>query len=78
MSNRYSFKPPTLGSIAILLSFRMTNRLESYTPALLRASKAIPPVIEPSPITATLCRPVSPLIFAAIAMPKAAEIEVEE
>jgi len=27
---------------------------------------------------ATLCRPVSPLIFAAIAMPKAAEIEVEE
>ena len=52
--------------------------MESYTPALLRASKAIPPVIEPSPITATLCRPGSPLIFAAIAMPKAAEIEVEE
>ena len=46
-------------------------------PALLRASKAMPADIAPSPITATHLRP-SPLRLAATAMPSAAEIEVEE
>ena len=78
ISSKYSFNPPTLGSMAMLLSFRMTSRLELYTPALFKASKAIPPVIAPSPITAMLCRLSSPLILAAIAIPKAAEIEVDE
>ena len=49
----------------------------SATPAWFIASKAIPAVMEPSPIIATdfLC---SPLYFAAIAIPNAAEMEVEE
>jgi hypothetical protein len=44
-------------------------------PALLSASNAMPPVIAPSPITATQRRG-SPLCFAATAMPSAALIEV--
>ncbi len=46
-------------------------------PALLSASKAIPALIAPSPITATTRRS-SPLRCAAIAMPSAAEIDVDE
>ncbi len=78
MLRRDLVMPPILGSIAILLSFRMTSRLESYTPALFSASKAMPPVIEPSPMTAMLCRSSSPFSLAAIDMPRAAEMEVEE
>jgi hypothetical protein len=59
------------------LSFRITSRSESITPALFIASKAMPADIAPSPITATTRR-CSPFIFAATAMPSAAEIEVEE
>ena len=40
---------------------------------LLSPSKASPPLIAPSPMTATTCLP---LPFAATAMPKAAEIEL--
>ena len=46
-------------------------------PALLRASKACPPVIAPSPITATTLSPV-PFRSFATAIPRAAEIEVDE
>ena len=41
-------------------------------------SKDMPPVIPPSPITAMCCLCMSLLSFAAIAIPNAAEIEVEE
>ena len=46
-------------------------------PALLSASNAMPALIAPSPITATTRRS-SPLRCAAIAMPSAAEIDVDE
>ncbi len=46
-------------------------------PALLSASKAMPALIAPSPITATTLL-ASPSRFAAIAMPSAAEIDVDE
>ena len=47
------------------------------TPALFIASKAMPPVIAPSPMMATALR-FSPLSLAACAMPSAAEIDVDE
>ena len=47
------------------------------TPALFIASKAMPPVIAPSPMTATALR-FSPLSLAAWAMPSTAEIDVDE
>ena len=49
----------------------------SAAPALFSASNAMPALIAPSPITATTLRG-SPLSRAAIAMPSAAEIEVDE
>ncbi len=69
------------------LSLRMTIRRECRAPALFMASYAMPADIEPSPITAIMLRRfgVWPLAFAAAAsrsrptaMPRAAEIEVEE
>jgi hypothetical protein len=68
---------PTGSEIDMSLSFRMTSKSASSEPALLSASKAMPALIAPSPITATTLRD-SPLRCAAIAMPSAAEIEVEE
>ncbi len=60
------------------LSFRITSRrISSITPALFSASKAMPPVIAESPITAMLCLD-SPRLRAATAMPSAAEIDVDE
>ena len=49
----------------------------SETPALLSASNAMPALIAPSPMMATHFL-LSPFIFAATAMPSAAEIEVDE
>ena len=60
----------------ISLSLRMTSRSQPEAPALLSASKAIPALIAPSPITATVRR-CSPWSRAAIAIPSAAEIDVE-
>ena len=61
----------------MLLSFRITSRLvRLLAPALFSPSKASPPVIEPSPMTATT-RYFSPRSSAALAMPKAAEIDTE-
>ena len=45
--------------------------------ALFSPSNANPPLMEPSPITATIWRPVSPFLSAATAMPKAAEMELD-
>ena len=65
------------------LSFRITSRsMSGVTPALFIASKAMPALIAPSPITATWRRRsgpwFSPLLREATAMPSAAEIEVDE
>ena len=68
---------PTGGEIDISLSFRITSRSTSMAPALFIASYAIPADIAPSPMTA-IARRCSPFILAAVAMPSAAEIEVEE
>ncbi len=71
------FSAPTGGEIDISLSFRMTSMSASATPALLSASNAIPADIAPSPMMAMALR-VSPLCLAASAMPRAAEMEVDE
>jgi hypothetical protein len=44
---------PTGGLIDMSLSFRMTSSLQSDTPALFSASKAMPAVMAPSPMMAT-------------------------
>ncbi|MNX61519.1 hypothetical protein D3C86_924530 [compost metagenome] len=75
---KYSFSAPTLGSMDIQLSFKITNRLDLEIPAWFNASNDIPPVKAPSPITAICCLSFSPFIWEATAIPKAAEIDVEE
>ena len=69
--------PPTLRSIAMSLSLRIINRLLLVDEALFNPSKASPPLMLPSPITATTWRSFSPFLAAATAIPKAAEIELE-
>ena len=59
------------------LSFKIVSRSTLRLPAWLMASKAMPAVIAPSPITATTRR-FSPRAAAPIAIPKAALIEVLE
>ena len=49
----YRDSAPTLGEIDIPLSLRITTIGVPRPPACETASKATPPVIEPSPITAT-------------------------
>ena len=73
---RYSCNAPTLGSMEMRLSFKTTRRSESAAPALFSPSKASPPVMEPSPITATTLR-LEPWMSRATAMPSAAEIDVD-
>ena len=70
--------PPTALSMEMPLSLRITKTLAPASPAWLRASKAMPPVIEPSPITAMWLRLSLPCRCAATAIPNAAEMEVEE
>ena len=74
---RYCFMPPTLRSIAMSLSLRIISRLLLVDEALFNPSKASPPLMLPSPITATTWRSFSPFLAAATAIPKAAEIELE-
>ena len=59
------------------LSFSITSKFVFSAPAWFKPSKAIPAVIEPSPITAICCLFFLPFPFDAIAIPSAAEIEVE-
>ena len=68
---------PTFSEIDMSLSFRTTITLAPDCFTLLSASKAIPPVMAPSPITA-IARLSRPSWRAATAMPSAAEMEVEE
>ena len=64
------------------LSLNTTSRFGSTSPPWFSASNAMPAVIAPSPITATTLRGASPPSFfsrwLAMAMPSAAEIEVDE
>ena len=60
----------------MLLSLRIISKSLSNEDALLSPSKAIPPVIEPSPITATTFLS-SPLTLAATAIPIAALMELD-
>ena len=60
----------------ILLSFIITIKSFFNSPALERASNAIPPVIAPSPITA-ITFPESLFNLFPSRIPRAAEIEVE-
>ena len=68
---------PMLPSMDWLLSFSSTSRSAFPIPALFRPSNASPPVIAPSPISATTFSS-RPMILAAHAKPRAAEIEVDE
>ena len=69
--------PPTLRSMAMLLSFRIINRLLSVEETLFSPSKAKPPLMEPSPMIATTWRLFSPRCLAATAIPNAAEMELD-
>ena len=71
------FRAPTGGEMDISLSFRITSMSASATPALFKASKAMPADMAPSPMIATTLR-FSPFCLAARAMPRAAEMEVDE
>ena len=64
-------------SMEMWLSLRMTRMSVFMAPALLRPSKAMPPVMAPSPMTATIFSSL-PESFAATAMPRAAEMDVDE
>ena len=77
ISVKYSLSAPTLGSMLMQLSFKIISTSLSATPAWFIASKAMPAVMEPSPIMATDFL-FSFLYLAAIDIPKAAEIDVEE
>ena len=60
------------------LSFKIISILDFETPALFIPSKAIPPVMPPSPITAMCCFLCCFLCLEAVAIPSAADIDVEE
>ena len=77
ISSKYSLNAPVFGSIAMLLSLRITRIFALEAATLFNPSKAIPPVIEPSPITAITFL-FSLLNLEAMAIPSAAETEVEE
>ena len=59
------------------LSLRMIRMSFGVDDTLLRPSKARPPLMAPSPITATTCLLAFPVFFAATAMPSAAEMLLE-
>ena len=75
MLARYFAMAPTFGEMLISLSLSTITRLVLLLPALFMASKIIPPEKAPSPTTATT-ELLSPEIFFASAIPKAAETEV--
>ena len=59
------------------LSLRMMSRSFGDDDTLLMPSKASPPLIAPSPITATTCRLALSVRFAAMAIPSAADMELD-
>ena len=78
MSVKYSFSAPTFGSIDMQLSFKITSIFACSPPAWFKPSKAKPAVMAPSPITAMCCMSSFLRSLFATAIPKAAEIEVDE
>ena len=78
ISVRYLLSAPTFGSIDMQLSFSTIVILVSVSPAWFIPSNEIPPVIPPSPMTATCCLSFLPWYLEAIAIPRAADIDVEE
>jgi negative regulator of replication initiation len=70
-------RAPTFSEIDMSLSFRTTITFAPDCLTLLSASKAMPAVIAPSPMTA-IARWSRPSDLAATAMPSAAEIDVDE
>ena len=60
MCTKLRLSPPTDLSIEMPLSLSTTSMLDFVTATLFKASKASPPVIEPSPMTAMCCRWVLP------------------
>ena len=68
---------PTFFEIDMSLSFRITRKSLSEAPALFKPSKAIPPVIPPSPMTAMALFG-DFLSLKASLIPNAAEIDVLE
>ena len=74
--SRYFATPPTFFDMEHSLSLSIIIRLDLSVPALLSASSAIPPVMAPSPITATTFSSLPKRSLEA-AKPRAAEIEVE-
>ncbi len=69
--------PPTFGSIDILLSLSTISISALHPPALFKPSYASPAVMEPSPITATVFSSLLRMA-AAVAYPRAADMDVEE
>ena len=72
---RYLCSAPTLGEMDISLSFRMTMRSRSVSPALFSASYGSPHVMLPSPMTAMTSKS-CPCRSRAAATPTAAEMLV--
>ena len=68
--------PPTARSMLMSLSFKMMSMSLGVLETLFKPSKARPPLIAPSPITATMLRSLCPVSRAATAMPSAAEMEL--
>src|SRR6218665_409555 len=69
---RQRLSAPTGGLMLMSLSLSTTSRLQSATPALFSASKAMPALIAPSPMMATVWR-LSPFSLAARARPPAGQ-----
>ena len=74
---KWLFNAPTFSEIDMSLSLRITSMSLCISPAWFNASKAIPAVMAPSPITETTFL-FLPSFSAATAKPSAAEIEVLE
>ena len=77
MFTRYLLSEPTLLAIAMSLSLSTMSKLLLLAAALFNPSNANPPAIEASPITAITLRRFSPFRREEIAMPRAAEMELE-
>ena len=70
--------PPIVGAYERPLSLTTMTRGRSVSVAmLLRASQAMPPVSAPSPMTATVCRPLSPRTRRPSAIPWAQDSELD-
>ncbi len=77
MRARIFVMAPTLGEIDIWFSFNTTSMFGFSDPPWFRASKAMPAVIAPSPMTETT-RCFTSLCVAASAIPRPALIDVDE